>query len=689
MYTIGTLLHVINVSPWWTVVGGLLFTVSMVVATMAKHVRVLGIAYSATLSLAITAWLTYATTTSTFTVFDWNATKNNAIGIGVGAIPFIVVYAMLIHDRDEARTATRQLQVQLRGEKLRWHEACAKAGIKGWYWHASAPTQGGQIVTMQIKPGGTPVKQARNMLHGLEVSLSAPYDGALRIEQGVNSAFAEIHWNERNMLAETIPLQVDTTPQDLLDVFTYGMHEDRQLAQVTHGYRSVLNVGQRDGGKSNKMNVDLINYLRCPNVLIFLLCFKQGATAKPYLQPYATGDAQRPAFDWVGTTIPEMEAMLEAADAIGNARAKRRVGDKIVPSPQTPAIRIVIDEIADVMADPRYLKVQQKLIQVLRKHRSEGIDLDLGTQRATMSFLGAHARDIASQVSVINCFRLSDASEVFNTLNLTKDRVGGVDPSAFSHNGTVLTIADEVRKAPIKVFRVDNAILPSVAMATAHLRPQLEEVDVAAAGSPYARRWQSEAVRELLIDAARTAGRPYRPAHITIANSAVSTPPAPAPSAPEANQDAGQDEDGGRDNVIPLHKTAPPAAGPVLSALGITFPNVRDMMIRQYGPVEGERRYQHARGVMALRTMRKILAQSEGGKLPTREILDQLAVADTAKYGDLDGKSLAALLAPRKVAPKQLGTSYHPTNPRGYELAAVEAALRELDGPAAIGSGSA
>src|SRR5215216_915091 len=78
VYTTGTLLHVIGVSPWWTVLGGLLFTVSMVSATMAKHVRVLGIAYSASLSLAITGWLTYATTTSTFTVFDWNATKNNA-----------------------------------------------------------------------------------------------------------------------------------------------------------------------------------------------------------------------------------------------------------------------------------------------------------------------------------------------------------------------------------------------------------------------------------------------------------------------------------------------------------------------------------------------------------------------------------------------------------------------------------
>ncbi|HEY3503390.1 MAG TPA: hypothetical protein VGN37_11490 [Actinocatenispora sp.] len=674
VYVIGVLLHLIGVSAWWVLLAGLVFTITFVVATMAKHTRVLGIAYAGTIAATITGWLTYAAGHTTFTVHDWASTRDHLLALAIGALPFGVVYGVLVRGRTEAEATAKAAEERLIGERKYWHEACAKAGIQKWYYVDKRATAGGTAVTMSIRPGGTPYGQALASLARLEVALQAPYPGSIRIERGSHAGEVTVFRNERNMLAELLPMPVDTSRRSITDPIGAGLFEDQDPAEVEYLYRSSLNIGQRDGGKSNYGNVRLLSFQRCDDVLHWVVDFKQGSVAKPYLAPYAAGQVERPAFDWVATTVGELEQMLDAADRIANGRAARRSGDKVRPSHRQPAIRLDIDEVADLTAgsetDPIKRRVTAKLIQLIRKHRSECVDVDLSTQRATMSFLGPWARDIGTQVTILITFKLSDPAEVYNTLGVDRARLGGVDPSTFEYSGTMLVDAPAMRKAPSKAYRVadddpDNPrVIPDFVRQCAQYRPVLEPDAVNDAGPAYARRWHTDNARNLLVAAARAIGADFKPAHLSAGAADAEVSPLHRPT----------------DSEQPT--TAAPAPVPTAGGLPPLPPKpdrhkFRDRLIAQFGHDEGVKRWTRAEGHVALTAMKAIITDAGAGAMPTRELLSALAARDTDRWGDLNPNRLAKLLADFDLGSEQLGAGQGPWdgNPHGYRLAAIQHAI--------------
>lgn len=669
VYVIGVLLHLIDVSAWWVLLAGVVFTITFVVSTMAKHTRVLGIGYSGAISAAVTGWLTYAAGHTTFTVYDWASTRDHLLALAIGALPFGIVYGVLVRGRTEAEATAKQAEQRLIGERKYWHEACAKAGIQKWFYEEKTETAGGVAVTMKIRPGGTPYGQALACLPRLEVALQATYDGAIRIERGAHAGEAVIYRNERNMLAELLPMPTDVSRRSITDPVGAGSFEDQDPADVEYQYRSSLNIGQRDGGKSNYGNVRLLSFQRCDDVLHWVVDFKQGSLAKPYLAPYAAGQVERPAFDWVATTVGELEQMLDAADRIANGRAARRSGDKVRPSHRQPAIRIDIDELADLTAgaesNPAKRRVAEKLVRILRKHRSECVDVDLSTQRATMSFLGPWARDIGTQVTILITFKLSDPAEVYNTLGLDRSRLGGVDPSKFEYPGTMLIDAPGMRKAPSKAYRVADddpdhpAVIPDFVRQCAAYRPVLEPEAIADAGPAYARRWHTDNARNLLVAAARAIGADFKPAHL-------------------ADSDTGDDAE-----IIPINHHTSDATDLQTTAAPVERPAVptrhrfRDMLIGQFGHDEGTKRWNRAEGAAALMAMKDAITTAGAGAMPTRELLSALAARDTDRWGELNPNRLAALLADFDIKANQLGVGQGPWdgNPRGYRLTDIETAI--------------
>jgi hypothetical protein len=668
-YLLGVLLHMADVSPWWPLLTGLAVTVTWVGCTVSLGTKDLGVGYAAAVSLSVTGWLTWAAGHPTLDIRNWPVTRDSWWILGTATAILAVVWGVLIRQRANAVADVADRLRGVTGQGDSWEDACRQAGIAGWEYESQETTPGGMKVTMRIRPGGTTYRQALGSVERLESCVEAPYHGAVRIEKGANAARAVIVWNERNMLAEVLPYPDDMSPTDIVKPMTTGMFEDRIPATVTYAYRSSLTLGQRDGGKSNENAVKIANLVRAPNVLIWLSCFKQGSAAKPWLAPYAAGQASAPALDWVTVCTPAdmagVEAQLDALDRIGNERARRRTSDKIVPTPEQPAIRLNIDEIADLLADPRNYRIAAKLVLVLRKHRSEGIDLDLASQRGTMSFLGQWARDIASQVSIVNVFKVDNPAEVWNALGLDRSRIGGIDPSTFEYQGTMLTVAPGARIAPQKVFRInhdDPLAVPKLAAAGAAHRPVLEQSAVAAAGPQYARRWQTDQVRALLVDAARIVGGQYQPAHVPAVGHA--TIPAPVPA-----QVAGPP----RLRAVPY--LDPTSNVPVERQLGLHKIDGRQILVDQFGPVEGEKAWQFAQGYNLLVEARRILAATPDRALPTRDLLDQLALRP--KWDGLTPERLADLVRPHGVKPDQLGASRFPGNPRGYRLSSVEEALRQ------------
>jgi hypothetical protein len=224
-----------------------------------------------------------------------------------------------------------------------------------------------------------------------------------------------------------------------------------------------------------------------------------------------------------------------------------------------------------------------------------------------------------------------------------------------------------MRKAPAKIYRVEDddpdhpRVIPDFVRACAAYRPTLEAAAIADAGADYARRWHTDAARELLVAAARSIGADFRPAHLA------------------GEVDA---------EVIPLHRTAdtepkgstPPAAP--MAGLPPLPPNpdrhkFRETLIKQFGPDEGAKRWRRAEGAVALSAMKDIVTLAGQSAMPTRVLLSQLAARDTDRWGDLNPTKLGKLLADFDVSSDQLGAGTGPWegNPRGYRLADIDRAL--------------
>jgi hypothetical protein len=661
-YILGVLLYMAGVSPWWPLLAGLAVTVTWVSCTVYLGTKDLGVAYTAAVSLSVTGWLTWAAGHPTLDIRNWPVTRDSWWILGTATAVLAVVWIVLIRQRANAEAVVSEYLRRRTISGGMYEEACRQAGIEQWCYDSEVETPGGRDVTMEILHGGTPYDDALNSLRRLEVNLRARYTGAVKLEL-IDPTHVVIHQSWENMLEPTIPLPPDTGPLDILQPMDVGRHEDGTAALRLFTQRSELTIGQRGGGKSNYMNIELARLARTTNVLIWMVCFKEGATLRPWLAPYAAGQAARPVIDWAGTSQADLIEMLRALDRIGKARAGRRFDDNIVPTPVTPAIVLFVDEAPDVLSNLNS-PVRELLVHVIRKHRSEALDLRLYTQRNTMSMLGAKARDLSSQMGIINVFKVDNPGEMFNSLGVNKAATGGIDPSKFVDAGTMLTIAPDCRPMPTKVYRVENAQIPALAAMAASYRPQLEEVDAQAAGPAYARRWQGTDIRAQLLAAARMVGGEFQPSHVPAMGHAQVTSASAAEPSPEGRPAL---------RVVPqvphLDLTS---SEPIATQLGM--PDIRKILIRQHGAVEGERLYDRQQGILLLQAMRKILGAAPDRALPTRELLDHLAL--TAKWQTLTPERLAELVRPHGVTPGQMGAGRWGSNARGYRLAHVEEALQ-------------
>lgn len=637
IYVCGILVKSFGISTEYIIGAGAAFVATISLVSLAKHVRRLGLAYGAALATAVTCWLAWASRNTTFSIHDAEATKRSMMIVAIGAIPFAVVYAMLLHDKVKAvKTAANAATAknETNTDVEYWAGVTSNAGIKKWELVSEQETANGVIAHMRILPGGTSYRQSLGSVDRLETNIGVDYAGAVRIVRGDKMNLADIVVNDVNMLATDVNYVVDPTPSSITRPIQIGIHETGDVAQTVYAWCSTSTFGQREGGKSNYQNVTVAGFARCPDVIIFMVDFKSGSVAKPWLAPYAAGIVDKPIIDWVVLTPDGVDDMCDTLIRIGASRASRRTGDKIKIGPATPTIRILIDEIADLLADNKWSHVANKLMLILRKLRSEGIDIDIFSQRGTMSFLGSHGRDFQSQTRTTVLFRLDNAGELYNSIGLPKDRLGGVDPSTFEYPGTALVITRDVQRAPVKIYRIEDSQIIEAAQVYAQFRPELPAADSAVAGVAYERRWSTPEMRTLLASAAQLVGGQYNPAHV--------------------------DHDRNDAQIIALPSRIDDVDDDISDDVDET--PVSDSTKLQ--------RYNTARSILT--TMDLFMARVQA--MPTATVLDHLARRNP-EWASMSPKALATYLRLVKLEPKRLGGEYgHGT--RGYVTAEVRAASR-------------
>jgi hypothetical protein len=340
--------------------------------------------YAATLAVAAGAWLSAAT----------------ALGATARPLPLALLIGGCVLAVPWWAHRRRRAKVRVERKLAAWPEIAQAIGLAGsrvqsaivdvWGWRARIALARGQ--TIQDVIAKTPA---------IESALGT-HRGAVRV------------YPTRDELANRFELRVlDTDPHadaipwpgpsvtSIAEPIDLGPFEDATAARVLMLRRHVLIGGIAGSGKSGGINVLMGNLTACPDVVIWAIDLKRGME----LQPWSS------CIDRLATTPDQARALLRDAVAVLEARAEwltgqgRRVWE---PTPDLPALVIVIDEYAELSDDASDAVTSTD--SIARRGRAVAVTIIAATQRPTQKAMGKGA--VRSQMDVRICFRVRERKDV-------------------------------------------------------------------------------------------------------------------------------------------------------------------------------------------------------------------------------------------------------------------------------------
>jgi S-DNA-T family DNA segregation ATPase FtsK/SpoIIIE len=289
----------------------------------------------------------------------------------------------------------RRAKVRVERKLAAWPAIARDVGLPGsevisaivdlWGWRARLRLARGQTIT-----------DVTGKIPAIESGLGI-FRGALRVYPTIDNLAnrCELRVLNSDPHAGAIPWPATpvtsiTQPVDL------GPFEDAEPCRVLFLRRHALLAGTTGSGKSGGLNVLMANLSACADVVIWAIDLKQGME----LAPWAA------CIDRLATTPGQAAALLRDATAILHARAQRLTAISRrtwEPSPDAPALVIIIDEYAE-LPPLRYPDT------IARLGRSVAVTLVAATQRPTQRAMGDSA--VRSQMDLRICFRVRERRDV-------------------------------------------------------------------------------------------------------------------------------------------------------------------------------------------------------------------------------------------------------------------------------------
>jgi hypothetical protein len=382
----GAILHLTH-PDWWPY---LLVATTVTAWTLAVLGGRLGLAlrseryYAAAVAMSAGSWLSAVTALG---VTAWRLPQALLFGGFVLAVPWWA------HRR-------RRAKVRVDRKLSAWPEIAQTIGLAGsrvqsavvdvWGWRARFALARGQ--TIQDVVAKTPA---------IESALGT-HRGAVRVyptRDDMANRF-ELRVLDADPHADAIPWPGPSI-SSIAEPIDLGPFEDATSARVLFLRRHALIGGIAGSGKSGGINVLMGNLTACPDVVIWAIDLKRGME----LQPWAS------CIDRLATTADQARALLRDAVAVLEARAAwqaaqgRRVWK---PSPDMPALVIVIDEYAELTDDaPDAIPHTDS---IARRGRAVAVTLIAATQRPTQKAMGQGA--VRSQMDVRISFRVRERKDV-------------------------------------------------------------------------------------------------------------------------------------------------------------------------------------------------------------------------------------------------------------------------------------
>jgi S-DNA-T family DNA segregation ATPase FtsK/SpoIIIE len=244
-----------------------------------------------------------------------------------------------------------------------------------------------------------------------------------------------------------------------------GPFEDAVTACVLFLRRHGLFGGTSGSGKSVGLNVLIGNLSACRDVVIWAIDLKKGME----LQPWAS------CIDRLATSPEQARALLRDAVAIVEARAAMlaALGQRVwEPSPEMPALIIIIDEYAELADDAPDASAYTD--SIARRGRAVAVTLVAATQRPTQKAMGQGA--VRSQMDIRICFRVRERKDVDLILGQGM-LTGGWHAHTLNAPGKFLVSAPEhttPRRA--RAYLLTDEMVSVTASQHAEIRPALDEI---------------------------------------------------------------------------------------------------------------------------------------------------------------------------------------------------------------------
>ncbi|WUH96839.1 cell division protein FtsK [Spirillospora sp. NBC_00431] len=446
----GAILHLTR-PEWWPWSLGVATVAAWTLAMFGEKV---GLAlriertYAATVAMGAGGWLSAATAMGvTF----------RPLPLVLGSGGFMLAVPWWAHRR-------RRAKVRVDRQIAAWPEIAQAVGLTGsraqsavvdvWGWRARFALARGQ--TIQDVIGKVPA---------IESALGT-FRGAVRVSptRDDKANRFELRVLDTDPHADAIPwpgpsISSITEPIDL------GPFEDATAARVLLLRRHGLFGGVAGSGKSGGINVLMGNLSACPDVVVWAVDLKRGME----LQPWAS------CIDRLAITPEQARAMLRDAVTILEARAEwltargRRVWE---PTPELPALVIIVDEYAELADDAPDAATDTD--SIARRGRAVAVTLIAATQRPTQKAMGKGA--VRSQMDVRVSFRVRERKDVDLILGQGMLSAGWHAHTLNAPGKFLLSAPEHDTPRRARAYLLTDATVAQTAERHASVRPALDEV---------------------------------------------------------------------------------------------------------------------------------------------------------------------------------------------------------------------
>jgi DNA segregation ATPase FtsK/SpoIIIE, S-DNA-T family len=287
-----------------------------------------------------------------------------------------------------------------------WPQTAQAAGLAGATLSQVTTNPFGWTAKLLLRPGQT-IADAVRQREALESALDVR-PRSVRLEEDPDRARQVLlRVVERDPHAGPIPW-TGPLAGSIRRPLQPGVWETGDPVAVSLAHQHTLVVGATGSGKSMLLNVVVGELVAASDVVCWGVDFKGGAELGPW----------RACLGRVATTPNDTQQLLEAAVAVLEARVAelaRRGARDLEPSPATPALVVVVDEHAELVARcgrPALAAIDS----IAKRGRAASVTLVLANQRATMDLLGSEI--LRANLRVRFCLGVEDPSEVSLALGL-------------------------------------------------------------------------------------------------------------------------------------------------------------------------------------------------------------------------------------------------------------------------------